>query len=165
MNKEKHIIDDFVKGSKQLRAWQMYVLEEVPLTYVINNLLKEKFVVEIEEEKYDIMFGIYEDSGIGFSNSIYPSKCISSYDLIEKGFKNGKWYIITNKQLPIKEIKKQLECQYNKEKQESLDFFKELNEKSKQKVDLNDIEKALDIQINEEIKNILSALEKKNNIK
>lgn len=82
--------------NKNQHNWQHKKLIQInDLSYILVNLLKEEFVVEIDGSKYDISFGKNEETGeIGYSWSSAPSPHLTSSEIIEKGFKNGKWYVV-----------------------------------------------------------------------
>jgi hypothetical protein len=78
--------------------WQSKKLIPVEdLSYVIPNLLKEKFVVEIDGHKYDLSFGFNaKENYIGQIWSSAPSPHLTSTDILNKAFKEGKWFIVQN---------------------------------------------------------------------
>lgn len=98
--------NEFLKNIDSLHDWQCKKLKPIrDLSYVITNLLKLKFVVEIDGHKYDISFGSDSENGeIGYGWSSYPSPHIYSNEIIEKAFKEGKWYEVTDEYLPIEII-------------------------------------------------------------
>lgn len=128
MNTDNDLRTIFINGAKEghLHDWQSKVLEEVDVSYVIWNLLLDKFVVEIEGHKYDISFGKNKLGEIGHGNSVYPSPCLLSSEIINRGFKEGKWYRVTDKDLPQEEIDEILRIIKEKEKKESEEFFKSI---------------------------------------
>ncbi|QNR65362.1 hypothetical protein IAQ67_15820 [Paenibacillus peoriae] len=74
--------------------WQTKKLIRVEdLSFVIQNLLTNKFVVEINENMYDIAFGIKRKK-IAYGWSSSPSPHLKSFEIIEKAFREGKWFII-----------------------------------------------------------------------
>jgi hypothetical protein len=77
--------------------WQCKELSEVDITYVIANLLKDKFVVEINGSKYDLSFGISNKDEIGWSYSAYPSSNFLSYEVLEYAFRNGNWFVVADR--------------------------------------------------------------------
>lgn len=81
---------------KEKHNWQTKELMPVEdLSYVISNLLKENFVVEIKGHKYDISFGKSTETGdISYSWSSSPSPHLTSWKIIEEAFRNGKWFVV-----------------------------------------------------------------------
>lgn len=92
--------------SKRLHNWQCKRLIPIEdLSYVISNLLKIKFVVEIDGHKYDLSFyKNNETGGVCYSWSSHPSPDLKSWEIIEKAFRNGKWYEVTDEDLTKEEI-------------------------------------------------------------
>lgn len=90
---DKNLKDEF---HKKLHNWQCKKLLPIEdLSYVILNLLKVKFVVEINGDKYDISFGKNNETDeIVYGWSSYPSPHLLSYEIIEKFFKRGNGRII-----------------------------------------------------------------------
>jgi len=82
-------------GKKQ-HNWQSKKLIPVGnLGYVVAHLLQEKFVVEIKGHKYDISFGQHIETGeIGYGWSSAPSPHLTSSEIIEKGFREGTWFMV-----------------------------------------------------------------------
>lgn len=82
-------------GTKQ-HDWQTKELVPVKdLSVVIPNLLKEKFVVEIDGIKYDLSFGFNEkENYIGYAWSGCPSPRLDSEEIVNRAFKEGKWFIV-----------------------------------------------------------------------
>jgi hypothetical protein len=88
---ETKLYEEF--GNKK-HNWQSKQLQAVDdLMYVIQNLLKKKFVVDIEGNKYDISFGVSKGL-IGYGWSSSPSPHLMSWEIIEKGFREGKWFVV-----------------------------------------------------------------------
>lgn len=95
MNTEIDLKERFLNNNIQL-DWQCKDLEEIDLMYVLKNCLKEKFVVEIENSKYDVMFGINKRNKLEGVYSSYPGKQLSYEMFIEKAMKYGKWFRLKN---------------------------------------------------------------------
>lgn len=73
--------------------YQKYKLKEIELADVITHLLDYDFVVEIDGYKYDIEFGYdVKNKYITYCWSASPSPNLCSYEILEKAFKDGKWY-------------------------------------------------------------------------
>lgn len=83
-------------------------IEKVDIDFVILNLLKYDYVLEINESKFDITFGLNKKSGeIGNFIKPYPnSNLLMDGNIIEKGFKEGKWYYVTDEKLNNEEFQK-----------------------------------------------------------
>lgn len=97
MNTDKTIQDKFIKRSDK-PIWYYKELEEVDVDYVIWNLLKESFVVEIDGSKHEITFGKNRKHEIGqcIKYDDIKSSNLCSFDVVRNGFRNGKWYTITS---------------------------------------------------------------------
>lgn len=96
MHTEKDLTEQFI-AKHDYPIWYYKELESVNVSYVIMNLLKEHYVVEIEGHKYGLTFGINKSDEIG-SYILYDQfhrNSLSSYKILEKGFQNGKWFIVT----------------------------------------------------------------------
>ncbi len=119
INTVKTLKTEFCNIAKNnLCKWQTKVLQPVDVDYVIWNLLKENFVVEIDGHKYDITFGKNRKGEIGSSMTLYPSPAMCSYEVINKGFITGKWYRVTEKDLSQEEIDKHIKDVKNQEERE-----------------------------------------------
>lgn len=82
-------------------------IEKVDIDFVVLYLLKYDFIVDINGNKYDITFGKNKKDEIGSCIRYYPnSKPLCSYEIIEKGFKEGTWYVVTDEDLTEGEFKK-----------------------------------------------------------
>lgn len=97
MNTDKTIQDKFIKSNDK-PIWYYKELEEVEVDYVIWNLLKMSFVVEIEGSKHEIIFGKNRKHEIGqyIRYDDIKGSNLCSFEVVNKGFRNGKWYIITD---------------------------------------------------------------------
>lgn len=116
--------------SKYSWNWCTKVLSEVDIYFVIGNLLKEDFVVEINEHKYDISFKKNKNSNeICFSNGVAPSPPLCGFEIINEGFTKGKWYVVTGKNLSKEEKEKIAKGIEVKEQLESEEAMKELIKK------------------------------------
>jgi hypothetical protein len=65
--------------------------EQVDVTYVIQHLLKEKFLVIIEGKEYFLNFGLGDNDVIAYSWGGQPN--LTSYQILEKAFVKGIWFI------------------------------------------------------------------------
>lgn len=103
----------FATSSKGLLKYNILKkrIEEVDISFVMFNLLKYDFVVDINGDKYDLSFGLNKENGeIGNCQTFYPnSRNLLSYELIEKAFKEGKWFYVTNEDLTEDEFAKNVE--------------------------------------------------------
>lgn len=103
--------------------WYYKELESVDVDCVIFYLLKKTFVVEINGSKHEITFGKNNKDEIvqciKYDDTKNSNLC--SFQVIEKGFKKGKWFVITDKDTSD-EFKKD----YNKRKEESKEFYKDI---------------------------------------
>lgn len=90
MRTEATLYKEFAKPQHN---WQSKKLQEVELDEVLQNLLKHKFVVEINGSKYDISFGAKRGK-IGWGWSSSPSPHLTSSEIIEKAFREGKWFVV-----------------------------------------------------------------------
>lgn len=98
INTETDLYNNFAKIDDH-PIWYYKELEEVPLNWVMYNLLKENFVVEIDGCKHGLTFGLNKDNEISRCcrhDDIKHSNLISS-DVMERGLREGKWFIVTNK--------------------------------------------------------------------
>lgn len=100
VNTDKTTMNKFIKGANDGDSkpiWYYKKLYEVDVDYVIAYLLHESFVVEIDGIKHEITFGLNKkENYIGqtiFYNDIKNSN-LCSYEVIRKGFTEGKWFII-----------------------------------------------------------------------
>lgn len=99
MNTSETLKDKFAQDMDDMPIWYYKELEEVEVDYVIFNLLKTSFVVEIDGSKHEITFGKNRKHEIGQSiryDDIQSSN-LCSFEVINQGFQKGKWFIITDK--------------------------------------------------------------------
>lgn len=123
MNTDKTLTQKFIERN-DYPIWYYKELEPVDVDYVIMYLLTTSFVVDIKGSKHEITFGKNRKHEIGTSiryDDIQNSS-LTSYNVIEKGFRIGKWYIISDK-----DTTDEFKAEYNKrkeehEKQEAEDF-------------------------------------------
>lgn len=97
MNDDKTLDKKFIERTKH-PIWYYKELQEVDVDYVIAYLLKETFIVDIDGSKHEITFGHNKKEN-------YVGQCIkydeiknsklTSYKVIQKGFREGKWFIVT----------------------------------------------------------------------
>jgi len=99
MNTNNTLTEKFI-DRQEYPIWYYKELEETTVDYVISYLLKETFVVDIEGIKHEITFGHNkEENYIGqhIRYSDIQNLNLSSYEVIERGFKEGKWFTILDK--------------------------------------------------------------------
>lgn len=140
MNKTK-LIKEFCKNTKSLEYnIQKKRLREITISQVLFYLCKERFVVEIDDNIYDILFEVNKENGeIGRLIKEYPNNTFKfSSDIIDEAFKKGKWFMLTDEDLTNEELIK----------------INEKIETRKKIEELKNREKLID--------NILDVLEKKN---
>jgi hypothetical protein len=114
MNTDKILNNKFIEN-KDHPIWYYKELKPIEVDYVIWNLLKETFVVEIEGSKHEIIFGKNRKGEIGqcIRYDDIENSNLTSYKVIEKGFKQGKWFIVTSADTSDK-----FKDNYNKRKEE-----------------------------------------------
>ncbi|APH20872.1 TPA: hypothetical protein ACXDAY_002225 [Clostridium botulinum] len=127
MNTEETINKKFVERN-EYPIWYYKELESVDVDYVIWNLLKKKFVVETEGSKHEILFGKNKDDEIGqyIRYDEIKNSNLTSYKVVERGFREGKWFIITDKN-----TSDEFKADYNKrkaefKKEESKEFYRHI---------------------------------------
>ena len=95
MNTDKTLKAKFIE-KKDYPIWYYNELRETTVDYVIWNLLLESFVVEVDGSKYELTFGKNRKNEIG-SNTRYDDIVHTQVTcVIDKGFREGKWYTITD---------------------------------------------------------------------
>ena len=115
------------ENPNNLPIWYYKKLLEVSVDYVIFNLLKEDFVVEINGEKHEITFGVNDNGEIGQSIRYDEHNTwLCSFEVISKGFKEGTWYIVTEDDIDAAEQEKLILKNEEKELEKYRDFHKEL---------------------------------------
>lgn len=95
MNTDKTIREKFAININDYPIWYYKKIEEIEVDDVIFNLLKETFVVEINNKKIEITFGKNRKHEIGYSQRSNEELEYTSYETIRKAFKEGKWFRIT----------------------------------------------------------------------
>lgn len=90
---KEEALREFNKGYHNWQTHRLVKIED--LSFVILNLLKKKFAVEINEHLYDLSFFKNEETGeVGYSWSSAPSPHLTSSEIIERAFREGTWYLI-----------------------------------------------------------------------
>ena len=95
MNNDKTLINNFANKSKY-PIWYYKQLESINIDDVIFNLLKDTFVVELNNKKIVIIFGKNRKHEIGCSQSCDRGLDYTSYETINRAFKEGVWYKVTD---------------------------------------------------------------------
>lgn len=90
MRTEETLYKEF---GKRPHNWQCKELQEIELREVVRNLLKFSFVVEIDGHKYDMSFGAKRGT-IGWGWSSSPSPHLTSTEIVDRAFREGKWYVV-----------------------------------------------------------------------
>ena len=102
MNTDKTLIKKFCI-EEDYPIWYYKQLHEVDIDYVITCMLTDNisFVVDIQGDKYEIMFGKNKKNEIGqnirYGDMIPKNRFRTSYEVINDAFKYGTWYIIDDK--------------------------------------------------------------------
>lgn len=109
--------------SNTSKSWRTHKLKAVDTRYVIWYLLKKDFAVEIDGHKYDVTFGLNTDGEVGYTISQEGSPSLTSFDIVERGFKGGKWFEILDEGLSNKEIDDINRCIAKREEEETLKFM------------------------------------------
>ncbi|QUH21754.1 hypothetical protein [Alkaliphilus sp. B6464] len=97
MNTDKTLNNKFIENNDN-PIWYYKELKSVDVDYVISYLLKETFVVDINGSKHEITFGKNRKGEIGQyirSDNLRNSE-LCSFEVIEKGFREGKWFVVTD---------------------------------------------------------------------
>lgn len=114
MNTDKTLRNKFI-DRKDFPIWYYKELQSVSVDYVIWNLLKESFVVDIDGSKHEITFGKNRKNEIGqciIYDDIKSSK-LCSYEVVLKGFREGQWFIVSDI-----DTTEDFKIEYNKRKEE-----------------------------------------------
>lgn len=123
MNTSETLHKKFLSNTN--KSWRTHKLEEVDIRYVIWYLLKKDFVVEIGGHKYDVTFGLNKDKEIGYSICQVGSPNITSFELISRGFQEGKWFEILDEELSVSEKEGIKIAIKEREEKEMIAFFVE----------------------------------------
>lgn len=127
INTEETINKNFIKRNDN-PIWYYKELESVDVDYVIFYLLKKTFVVDINGSKHEITFGKNNKDEIVqcIKYDDIKNSNLCSFEVIEKGFKEGKWFVITDK-----DTSDEFKADYNKrkaefKKEESKNFYRDI---------------------------------------
>lgn len=127
MNTDKTLNETFYNNYKsEYPVWYYKKLEEIDVDDVIFNLLKYNFVVELNGKKISITFGKNENDEIGTTQACEEGLDYTSYETINKAFREGKWFKITNKDTTKKfktEFEKKRSERLKKEYREAMIFM------------------------------------------
>ena len=111
MHTDETLNNKFATSIKELKYSTLKKrIIEIDISFVIFNLLKYDFVVDINGSKYDLSFGLNKENGeIGNYQVCYPnSESLCSYEVIEKAFKEGKWFYVTGEDLTEEELERNI---------------------------------------------------------
>ena len=97
MNTDKTLIKNFAANMNNYPIWYYKELEETEVDDVIFNLLKETFVVELNDKKIAMTFGKNRKHEISCNQSSDEKLDYTSYKTIQKAFTEGKWFRVTKK--------------------------------------------------------------------
>lgn len=100
MNTDKTLNNKFAQKRNEYPVWYYKELKPIDIDYVIAYLLKDTFVVDIGGSKHEITFGYNNKENFIGQSILYDdikNSNLTSYKVIQQGFKSGQWYIITEK--------------------------------------------------------------------
>src|SRR5574344_2428759 len=116
MNTDKTLNETFYNNYKnEYPIWYYKKLEEIDVDDVIFNLLKYNFVVELNGKKISITFGKNENDEIGTTQFCEEGLDYTSYETINRAFKEGKWFKVTNRN-----TSKEFKAEFEKKRSERL---------------------------------------------
>jgi len=95
MNTDKTLREKFNSNRDDYPIWYYKQIEEIEVDEVILNLLKDTFIVEIDDKKITMTFGKNRKHEIGCTQSCNEGLDYTSYNTIRKAFTEGKWFRIT----------------------------------------------------------------------
>lgn len=95
MNTDKTLTEKFIANRYDYPIWYYKEIEEIEVDDVIFNLLKETFVVELNNKKIVMTFAKNRKHEIGCTQSCNEGLDYTSYKTIRKAFTEGKWFRIT----------------------------------------------------------------------
>lgn len=127
MNTDKTLNETFYNNYKnEYPIWYYKKLEEIDIDDVIFNLLKYNFVVELNGKKISMTFGKNENDEIGTTQFCEEGLDYTSYETINRTFREGKWFKVTNKNTTKKfkeEFEKKISERLKKEHREAMIFM------------------------------------------
>lgn len=129
MNTNKTLNDKFISKKEDYPVWYYKELEPVDVDYVIAYLLKETFIVDINGSKHEITFGHnkkenYVGQCIRYDDIKNSKLC--SYDVINKGFREGQWFIITDKDTTNEFKQEYIEKKEKQIRKNTKDFYRKV---------------------------------------
>ena len=92
MNTDKTLREKFVDNIDGYPIWYYKQIEKIEVDDVIFNLLKETFIVELNDKKIVMTFGKNRKHEIGCTQSCNEGLDYTSYKTIRKAFTEGKWF-------------------------------------------------------------------------
>lgn len=127
MNTDKTLNEKFLKRT-DYPIWYYKELQAVGVDHVIWNLLKEPFVVEIDGAKHEITFGKNRKGEIGqcIRYDEMNKNTLTSYSVVEKGFREGKWFVITDTDTSEKSKVDYIERKTQYEREEMKKWYKKI---------------------------------------
>lgn len=120
VNTEKTLYDKFLNFKSP--SWRTHKLKEVDIDYVMWHLVIKNFAVEIDGHKYDITFGLNCNNEMGHSISMEGSPSLTTRTVINRGFKEGKWFEILEEELS-KEEKESIEKEIKEREEKEFEQF------------------------------------------
>lgn len=116
MNTDKILNNTFYNNYKSEYPIYYYKeLEEIDVDDVIFNLLKYNFVVELNGKKISMTFGKNENDEIGTTQFCEEGLDYTSYETINRAFKEGEWFKVTNRN-----TSKEFKAEFEKKRSERL---------------------------------------------
>ena len=116
MNTDKTLNETFYNNYKNEHpVWYYKELEEIDIDDVIFNLLKYNFVVELNGKKISMTFGKNENDEIGTTQFCEEGLDCTSYETINRAFKEGRWFKVTNRN-----TSKEFKAEFEKKRSERL---------------------------------------------
>ena len=122
MNTDKTLREKFIYKEEEYPVWYYKELISIDIDYVIMFLLTtDKFIVDIDGMKLEITFGKNRKNEIGNTTKWSDFRYIgmTSYETIQKAFKVGKWYLVSEKDT-TDEFKEKFRKEKEQYKQEKL---------------------------------------------
>ena len=116
MNTDKTLNETFYNNYKsEYPVWYYKELEEIDIDDVIFNLLKYNFVVELNGKKIIIIFRKNRNNEIGTTQFCEEGLDYTSYETINRAFKEGEWFKVTNRN-----TSKEFKAEFEKKRSERL---------------------------------------------
>ena len=116
MNTDETLNETFYNNYKnEYPIWYYKELDEIDVDEVIFNLLKYNFVVELNGKKISITFGKNKNDEIGTTQACEEGLDYTSYETINRAFKEGRWFKVTNRS-----TSKEFKAEFEKKRSERL---------------------------------------------